>query len=72
MAATISYAKVVRNQKDDESGSPGDNVNSPVTPLNADLGTENKTELIDKDDPSFKEVSNSKKVCQCLFSSNTY
>ena len=66
MAATISYAKIVRNQKDDEGSAPGDNINSARAPLNEDVDTENKTEPNDKDDPSFKEVNNGKKVCRKL------
>ena len=66
MAATLSYAKIVRNQKDDETSTQA-NANSPEAPINAESATENKPESIDKGDPSYKEVSNGKKVCQWLF-----
>ena len=62
MASTISYAKVVRNQKDDEKLPSTDNPNISKAQVNLSKEIENKPELAEKDDPSFKEVSNVKKV----------
>ena len=64
MASTISYAKAVRNQKDDEKLPSKDN--SDISPAQPVLSKESKTkpEIAEKDNPSFKEVSNVKKVLQ--------
>ena len=64
MASTISYAKVVRNQKDDEKLPSTDNSNTVQAQVNLSTEIETKPELAEKDDPSFKEVNNVKKVWQ--------
>ena len=64
MASTISYAKVVRNQKDDEKCPSTENATISTAQMNLSKELEGKSEVTDQDDPTFKEVSNVKKVRQ--------
>ena len=66
MASTISYAKIVRNHKDGENISP-DGKKSSEDPASVNQESESKTPLTEKEDQSFKEVSNVKKVCYIHF-----
>ena len=58
MAATLSYAKIVRNQKDDEKSAHMDKNDSSLENSN----TKNTTEINNKTDLSIKEASNRKQV----------
>ena len=61
MASTISYAKIVRNQKDDDNIAPQEETNlKEQVPVSKDSSI--KSKLLEKDDQSFKEVNNVKKV----------
>ena len=61
MASTISYAKIVRNQKDDDNIAPQEETNlKEQVPVSNDSSI--KSKLLEKDDQSFKEVNNVKKV----------
>ena len=60
MASTISYAKIVRNQKDDDNIAPQETNLKEQVPVSKDSSI--KSKLLEKDDQSFKEVNNVKKV----------
>ena len=61
MASTISYAKIVRNQKDDDNVAPQEETNlKEQVPVSKDSSIKSKS--LEKDDQSFKEVNNVKKV----------
>ena len=61
MASTISYAKIVRNQKDDDNVAPQEETNlKEQVPVSKDSSI--KSKFLEKDDQSFKEVNNVKKV----------
>ena len=62
MAASLSYAKIVRNQRNEENCTSEDN-STGTRSVNMESETRTDTLDVDKKDPSFSEVDNSKKVC---------
>ena len=70
MASTISYAKIVRNQKDYENDAPLEEKQQEAQNKNNDVT--NKSQSLENDDQSFKEVSNVKKVSKILIMAVSY
>ena len=62
MAASLSYAKIVRNQRNEENSTSEEN-STGTTNVNLENETRSETLDVDKKDPSLSEVDNSRKVC---------